>query len=284
MSYTLTKEKLTKLLNVPKSQQKRILKTIGSLEFARCAEDVLYWLDESKHPGIPYVYTKDPHAMFHCLICKDTATYHFNNRHRHLEMRHEIEVEDEKAIRGYFVELPRTRPFTLMPYMVPIIEAWLKYPLFAVEKSRDMMATWITVALYTWDTIFHQGRENIFQSENGKKTQDLVSRAYFMWQNQPKFLRDQHRADFSQGQNKAGRLYLPTLDSEIFGLPQGSDQIRMYHPSGLYSDEAAFQDGAGDCFAAVKPSIQNGGRYTAVSSANPSFFMHLTKDTLENVE
>ena len=43
------------------------------------------------------------------------------------------------------------------------------------------MATWLVVALYTWDTIFHPGRQNFFQSETAPKTLELVRRAWHIY-------------------------------------------------------------------------------------------------------
>ncbi len=74
---------------------------------------------------------------------------------------------------------------------------------------------------------------------------------------------------------------MPGLDSEIIGLAQGPDQIRMHHPSGVFMDEAAFQEKAGDTFAAIKPAIQNGGRFTAISSAAPGWFALVCEDKLD---
>jgi hypothetical protein len=48
----------------------------------------------------------------------------------------------------------------------------------------------------------------------------------------------------------------------------------------MLSDEAAFNPDAAETFAALKPAIMGGGRYLAVSSANPSFFQALAQDTV----
>jgi hypothetical protein len=141
-----------------------------------------------------------------------------------------------------------------------------------------MMATWLIVALYTWDTLFHRNRENIFQSDDSTKTLDLVERSYFIWDNQPSFLKQIQPATITSGQTRSGILRVPGLVSTILGFPQGPDQIRQYHPSGVFVDEAAFQVEAEAAFMAVKPAIQAGGRYTAVSSANPGFFYASCRD------
>jgi hypothetical protein len=105
---------------------------------------------------------------------------------------------------------------------------------------------------------------------------------FFIWKNQPAFLRAQHKVDFSAGTTRSGNLRVESLGSEIIGLPRGADQIRQYHPSGVFSDEAAFQVEAGAMFQAIRPSIMNGGRYIAVSSAAPGWFQSAACDTLDS--
>lgn len=277
----LTREMFLEIAKRPKGERDKLMKVVGRKEWELCADDIHYWMDASQHL-VPYVYTQDPHPMHRCKICQDTEAYHFNKRALHLQNRHSIEAHTEQEMRGYFTELDTTRVLTMMPYFKPIVDAWLVHPLMAIEKSRDMMATWLIVTCYTWDTLFHKGKQNIFQSETASKTRELVRRADFIFKNQPSWLKSIHPAITSEGGNKAGYLVVPSLQgSEIIGFPQGADKVRQYHPSGFFSDEAAFNPEAGNTFAAVKPSIQNGGRYTAVSSANPSFFQHICQDTVE---
>jgi hypothetical protein len=249
------------------------MKLIGKTEWEKCASDIFYWVDQTRHPLMPYVYTQDPHPLHVCNLCNDGVTHHFNKRSTHLELFHNLHTQTFQEIAAHFTELDTTRPFTMMPYFQPIIECWLRDQFVFVEKSRDMMATWLAVTMYTWDTLFHKGRQNIFQSEDAAKTSELVQRSAFIYANQPRFLKDVMPAKFGQGAARSGFLQVPGLGSEILGFPQGADQIRQYHPSGVFQDEAAFQEMAGAAFMAIKPSIQAGGRFTAVSSANPSFFM-----------
>jgi len=284
----LTHEMLERLVRLPKPQRRMALDKIGQEEWARCAEDIFYWIDPKRHP-IPYVYTKDPHAMFTCNLCAHDedptlrVTWDTFHRKVHLLSTHKIEARTDRECKPHFTELDTIRVFPMHDYFTPIIEAWLEDPMMAVEKSRDMMATWLIVTCYTWDSLFHKGRQNIFQSENAQKTRDLVDRAYTLWLNQPAWLRNVQKAIDSEGTNRAGKLTVPGMQSEIIGFPQGADKIRQYHPSGVFSDEAAFNPYASECFAAIKPAIANGGRYTAISSANPGWFMHVCKDSLDQI-
>lgn len=279
----LTEEVIQHLARLPERKRAALYREIGRAEFERCAEDPMYWLDYRRHIR-PYVYTHDPHPMYECLQCPSTGlVYPFNKLDHHLAAKHSMKDVPFSALRSLFRELPAYRPFPMFPYIEPLVNAWLRNNMMLIEKARDMTATWTVVALYTWDTLFHHGRQNIFQSEDASKTLDLVKRAKIIYDKQPKFLKDVYPAAFTIGPAKSGILKIESLGSEILGFPEGADQIRQYHPTGVFSDEAAFQKSAGDSFAAIKPSVQNGGRYTAVSSANPSWFQFACADTLDSL-
>jgi hypothetical protein len=213
--------------------------------------------------------------LYECKRCADGEGRPFDKLHVHLEAFHDIVEENAMP---YFTELPTDRVWTLFPYHKPIISTWLREKIVFIEKSRDIMTTWLTVAMYAWDTLFHKNRENIFQSDDSTKTADLVRRAFFIWENQPAFLKNVQPAIYNVGQTRSGILDVPGLKSNIFGFPAGADQVRQFHPSGVFQDEAAFQPKAQDSFMAVKPAIQAGGRFTAVSSANPGWFMQACRD------
>lgn len=279
MTLELNQDLVSYLSGCSVEERERIYIELGEQEWSRCADDVVYWLDSSKHL-VPYVHTRDPKPLFACRLCGDGFGHFFDRRYSHLSKRHGIDVEEatEAEISARFEELPTVRPFTMFPYIEPIVRWWLREKIVLIEKSRDMMATWLVVSLYTWDTLFHKNRENIFQSDDSTKTLDLVERAFFIWDNQPAFIKRHNPAVFSAGQTRAGILRVPSLTSTILGFPQGPDQIRQYHPTGVFMDEMAFQAEAEDAFMAVKPAIQAGGRLTGVSSANPGFFYSCCRD------
>ena len=292
--FGLNKETLDFIKTLPKRQRPGALRKLGEVEWSKCRDDIHYWLDPSQHMptekwpnGVPYVFTHDPHQRFKCIICpEDNDEYYtFDKLKQHLELIHNIEERDPLKVRARFHEVPSIRPFPYhLPYIKPIIHYWLQEPLLLIEKSRDMVATWTIVMLYTWDTLFHEGAQNIFQSLTGAKACDLVRRANAIYKNQPEFLQNVHKANFSMGLTKSGELVVPSLNSVIMGFAQDPDQVRQFHPRGLFQDEAAFLPKAGDCFAAAKPTIQNGGRFTAISSASPGWFQLCCEDRLEEYQ
>lgn len=264
-------------------ERRKVLRVLGKQEYDRCADDLHYWLDSSQHL-VPYVYTRDEKPLYQCHKCLatgDSNAHLFQNLKLHLKMRHDVTTTDSRQTRGYFLEIPTIRQFPYyLPYIKPIAETWLTEQIVCIPKSRDMVATWQVVAYYTWDTYFHHGRQNFFQSEKSGKSKMLVRRAEFIIKQMPEFLK-LHKAIFGVGEANSGQLIIPAVESEIIGLPQGPDQIRMHHPSGVYLDEAAYHLLAGETFAAIKPAIQAGGRMTLVSSANPGFFQLACQDKLD---
>lgn len=260
------------------SVRKGVMEAIGENEFAHCAEDPLYWIDASQHVatakwpgGLPYVFTQDPHNIYTCLLCG--LEVNEEKRVAHMEFLHQESHAPLHRLREVFRILPSVRPFPMFEYMRPIIEAWLGTQYFACAKSRDMSMTWLMIALHTWNAMFHGGRQIILQSEDAFKTLELVQRARIIYENSPGFLRSAiGPATYSKGTTKSGEMFFTKQRSEILGLPQGPDQIRQFHPTAVFSDEAAFQAEAGSTFAAIKPAIMQGGKFSAISSANRSWF------------
>lgn len=273
----LTPELLQSIARLPIAKRTSAMRQAALAEWRLCADDPFYWLDATQHI-VPYAYTRDPKPVYTCNICNDGVDWESEKRYTHAASRHNLNCDTLASLRQHFTQLDTIRPFPLHDYMRPIIECWLRYPLVAVEKSRDMTMTWLCVALYTWDTIFHKGVQNIFQSEDATKTRDLVSRSWILYNNQPKWLRNIAPAMHGEGTNRAGLLRVPSLQSEIIGFPAGADKIRQYHPSGVFSDEAAFNPEASDTYAAIKPAISGGGRYTAISSPNLGWFQQICRD------
>lgn len=185
-------------------------------------------------------------------------------------------------------------PIKLFPkkeYIEIIVKIWFKNPLLLVPKSRQMMMTWIFVCLYLWDTQFHKGKLTFFQSKREDDADDLIKRAKFIWDHEPKFLkRSYERKQFSvlecnpqhKGQHVSCKMMFPSIHSEIRGIPQGGDIIRMHTASGILSDEMGFQPEAKAAYVAAKPTLSANGRFTGVSTAEDnSFFEGLVFDKYE---
>lgn len=200
--------------------------------------------------------------------CKDNPYYFLTNWAYTLDAH-----DDENPV----------KPFPEKDYIKYLVETWLKYPLLLVPKSRQMMVSWIFAGLYLHDTQFHFGRLTFFQSKKADDANDLVKRAKTMWDNEPAFLK-RYREDGewktlgcnpqNQGNHVYNLMVFPEIKSEIRGIPEGGDVIRMQTASGILEDEMAFQPEAKNAFTAAKPTLSAKGRFTGVSTPEDNTFFH----------
>ena len=132
--------------------------------------------------------------------------------------------------------------------------------ILGLDKSRQMMGTWVLICCDLWDTAFHHGVRTFFQSKKEKDATNLLERAWFVFQRLPEWLKAPH-------QKLETELKFSTLDSIIWAIPQGGDHIRSYTASNIFSDEAAKQPEFGEAYAASIPSIGKHGRFHFLSTA-----------------
>ena len=139
--------------------------------------------------------------------------------------------------------------------------------------------TWAIIILYLWDTMFYIGRHNAFVSKKEEDSDDLVRRARFIIENIPKNLIPPDLLPTPK--YTYCRLEFPSTDSRIEGFPSGADQLRQFTFSGILADELAFWEDAEKMYSASMPTLEGGGRFTAISSAAPGFFKRLVYDQLD---
>ena len=148
-----------------------------------------------------------------------------------------------------------------------------------IEKSRHVMATWLTCAYLLWRARAFPHQLIMVQSKREEDVAALVydkepdqGRISFLEWSLPEHLRTARLP--SAG--KYCHLYLPN-GSHIWGIPEGGHIIRSHNPSVVFSDEAAFQPEFGKAYTAALPAITHGGQLIVVSSAEPSEFQQLVE-------
>jgi hypothetical protein len=166
-------------------------------------------------------------------------------------------------------------------YLKLYTRIWQKEKFIAVPKSRRMFFSWMNIILYTWDTMFHIGRSNAFVSKKEDDANELINKAKFILDNIPK---DCLPRDFiPKYEVTYGKMRFPEINSVIQGFPQGADQLRQFTFSGILADEMAFWADAQEMYSASFPTLEGGGRFTAISSPGPGFFKALVFDHLDTL-
>ncbi len=151
--------------------------------------------------------------------------------------------------------------------------------LLPVEKSRQVMATWLVCAYLLWRAKYKPYQLILVQSKREDDAANLVfnkepevGRVSFMEHNLPSFLKS---VEFPKAGTYA-HLFFPN-GSHIWAIPEGADIIRSNTPSVCFSDEAAFQPEFDASYTAARPCLDGGGQYIAISSANPGSFCDLVE-------
>lgn len=229
-------------------------------------------------------------------LCRHSAQY-FIFESRHLMTKDEHDTKDP------------VKPFPQEPYLRAVLDAllvsgrvlhpedarfaldagwdlsWLlllrEAGIVALEKSRQMMVTWLVCAYLLWRMKTYPHQLLLLQSKREDDAANLVfnkephvARMSFMEVHLPRHLR-------SMAFPKAGaygHLY-DRNGSQAWAIPEGGDIIRSNSPSVVFSDESAFQPEFGASYTAALPAIKGGGQYVCVSSAEPGEFQSLVEAT-----
>src|SRR5882724_6618918 len=168
------------------------------------------------------------------------------------------------------------RPFPDKPYFRFVLDEIHRNKVLLIEKSRDMMLSWLCVGYFTHAAITTDRREVLFQSQKEDKAAELIDYARILYEQQPQALKQ--RSPLAKPLRSQSSLKLEFANgSRLVGIPEGADQIRSYHPWGLLMDEAAFQPEAGEAYDAAVPVCQ---KIIVVSSAGPGWFADFLTEAL----
>ena len=177
-------------------------------------------------------------------------------------------------------EHDRDQPYKPFPSAAFLMECTRRFEtedLLAIVKSRQMMISWLVVALCLWLGLTRTGQLIFFQSKKEDDANRLVDRAWGIYERLPEHVRKRVPAE-----RRFLKIVFPGRDVSIEGIPQGADQIRSNTPSVLFSDEMAFQEECAGAYAAALPAIMGigsrRGKLIIVSSAAPGFFADLVED------
>lgn len=147
------------------------------------------------------------------------------------------------------------------PYMRDIVIPDLANPkvkwLF-FWKSRQVMLTHTALAYCLWLALFHPGKKIAIQSKKADDADAHIQRMKVVYDNLPAW---KPIADFSYC-----RIKVPELTSDVYGVPQGPDQLRQFSFSYIFSDEFGFQSETKEAFNAVHPIVNSGGKFVAATT------------------
>lgn len=181
-------------------------------------------------------------------------------------LRYFVETFDEHE----FSNLALAKPFPAKAMYRIIVRAWVEHDVIFIEKSRQIMMTWLMAALYLHMAMFNPAKRIIFQSKNQEDANKVIDRARHMFEQLVKKGLPGLPIAKMTG-SKIGtddKILFTEIKSELLGIPQGPDAVRSITCSGLLADEMNHQMNFGEGYAAAMPTIAGGAKYTAQGTAN----------------
>jgi len=163
-------------------------------------------------------------------------------------------------------------PFDYLPLMLDILSSPEK--VICIEKSRDMMASWICVGFFVFMAQKRPRTQCVFQSQEEGKANQLIDYAKQLWRSQPKYLRDAYPLTKDVDDFAVGEMVY-AHGSELFAIAGGKDKLRSFHPWGYLSDETGFQAEAGGSYANALAACN---KIVLNSTANASWYADFRAD------
>jgi hypothetical protein len=172
--------------------------------------------------------------------------------------------------------VPAIRPIPKKAYIKALVDLWFLEDRCLLEKSRQLMVSWIFSYLAAWDAWTKYNRHNIFQ---GKRQEDvnatgdkgLLGRARFMRDHLPPHIRPT-----VTGEATTYETY--DKGSTLEALPEGKDKIRSKVISVLFMDELGFHDEGQASWDTALPAARGGGKVWGISTPNGHDFIYRQHD------
>lgn len=164
---------------------------------------------------------------------------------------------------------PPVAPFPPMEYFVHLMALLISEPTLFISKSREMMTSWLVCAYIAWITQWMPQILCIIQTEKEDKAVQLIEYCRILYRRQPEWMQEKNKLTTDNAvelKRKNG--------SHVLAVPQGENQVRLYHPHLYMQDESAFLPEAEQCFNAVRPVAK---QIVCVSSDEVGWFHLQTK-------
>lgn len=165
------------------------------------------------------------------------------------------------------------QPFPNKEHLFTLTKFWMDRKYLLVPKSRQLTATWLFVGLYLHDSMFWPSRNTLFQCKIENDADLNLQRARTIHQRLPRWMQEWQPMNYIFTE-----AVFPRSRSKIRAIPAGEKHFRQNTLTGAFVDEAVTTEGLDEVLAGAKSALGRVGRFTAISSAGPSYFADLVFD------
>lgn len=156
----------------------------------------------------------------------------------------------------------QTVRFEPWPHLMRLFDELSSQKLLIVLKARQLGVTSLLAAYSVWYAQFHENSKVLILSRGEEEAYDVLSKCRFIHAHLGEGLRGRREPD------QRGFIGFPDTDSEIRALPSTEHAGRSTDASLVIVDEMEFHPYAEANFGALKPTIDAGGQFVGVSTAD----------------
>ena len=164
---------------------------------------------------------------------------------------------------------PPVAPFPEKEYLVVVMRYMMTCETLFIPKSREMMTSWLACGYIAWMCQWFPHIFWVLQTEKEDKATQLVNYCRILFNRQAEWMQERNPLVVSNSVE-----IKRANGSHILAVPQGENQVRLFHPHGYLQDESAFLPEAEQSFNAVRPVCK---QIIAISSDEIGWFHHETK-------
>lgn len=166
-------------------------------------------------------------------------------------------------------EINPVKPFPEKQYIKLFIKQLMTYDRIIVEKSRQMMVTWMCLAWFLHNNLFRTHRKAFVVSKMAEDSDELLTRMFEMYERLPEHLK-------SPGTRKTENLIrIPGNHCKIKGGAQNANALRQFTASKILIDEDEHQENYEELITAAQPTVDGGGQLVTVGT--PNLINHKTR-------
>jgi len=134
--------------------------------------------------------------------------------------------------------------------------------MLCILKARQIGVSWLLAAYALWKAMFFPGSLVILLSQGQTEAQELLDKCRRIHRRLPPWMQ------VYVGKDNTDELEFTKLGSRISALPSTERAGRSFTATLIICDEHAFHPYAEGNFAAMEPTINNGGQIVSCSTAN----------------
>ncbi len=151
-------------------------------------------------------------------------------------------------------------PWEMWPYMKGLTYLLQKHRKLVILKARQLGVTWLMASFAIWLATFNEGANVLIISIGQDESAAVLDRCRFILDHLP--WKTKRKKD------NESEITFPELRSKIRALPATAAAGRGETATAVIADEYAYQEYAAQNYAASKPTIDAGGWFIAISTAN----------------